>query len=53
MLWIVILLLILCQGKRDKTGQSANSYIKGLIKHGLDSKGFVMESGCEESDMPL
>lgn len=28
----------------DQTGQSANSYIKGLIKADLDSKGFVM--GC-------
>lgn len=33
----------------EKTGQSANSYIKGLIKRDLDSKGFVMESS---SDMP-
>lgn len=33
----------------EQTGQSANSYIKGLIKHDLDSKGFVMESS---SDMP-
>lgn len=37
------------EGKRlkaylDQTGQSANSYIKGLIKADLDSKGFVM--GC-------
>lgn len=33
----------------EQTGQSANSYIKGLIKGDLDSKGFVMESS---SDMP-
>ena len=50
------------EGKRlksylEQTGQSANSYIKGLIKHDLDSKGFVMESGSDmpgtESDMPV
>lgn len=27
----------------DQAGQSANSYIKGLIKADLDSKGFMME----------
>ena len=42
------------EGKRlkaylEQTGQSANSYIKGLIKADLDKKGFVMDSG---SDMP-
>jgi len=32
-----------------QTGQSANSYIKGLIKADLDSKGFVVDDG-KESD---
>jgi len=37
------------EGQRIKaylaqTGQSANSYIKGLIKADLDSKGFIIES---------
>ena len=32
----------------EQTGQSANSYIKGLIKCDLDSKGFVMESSSNE-----
>lgn len=37
------------EGKRLKaylaqTGQSANSYIKGLIKRDMDSKGFMMNS---------
>ena len=27
----------------EKTGQSANSYIKGLIKSDLDSKGFMID----------
>ena len=27
----------------DQTGQSANSYIKGLIKRDLDSKGFMID----------
>ena len=31
----------------DQTGQSANSYIKGLIKRDLDSKGFVMNGNRE------
>lgn len=26
-----------------QTGQSANSYIKGLIKQDLDSKGFMLD----------
>lgn len=41
----------------EQTGQSANSYIKGLIKRDLDSKGYVMDSGSDmpgtESDMPV
>lgn len=32
-----------------QTGQSANSYIKGLIKADLDSRGFVIEGGKEYS----
>lgn len=28
----------------EQTGQSANSYIKGLIKADLDDKGFMTES---------
>lgn len=36
------------EGKRlkaylEQSGQSANSYIKGLIKADLDCKGFMME----------
>lgn len=29
----------------NQTGQSANSYIKGLIKADLDSKGFTVDDG--------
>ena len=28
----------------NQTGQSANSYIKGLIKADLDSKGFIVDN---------
>ncbi len=43
------------QGKRLKsyladTGQSANSYIKALIKADLDSKGFSMDTGMDTMD---
>lgn len=42
------------EGKRlkaylEQTGQSANSYIKGLIKRDLDDKGFVMDSSSSEN----
>lgn len=33
----------------EQTGQSANSYIKGLIKRDLDSKGFVIDSDSDSS----
>lgn len=38
------------EGKRlksylDQTGQSANSYIKGLIRRDLDDKGFIIDNG--------
>ena len=31
----------------DQTGQSANSYIKGLIKKDLDNKGFNMNANTD------
>lgn len=36
-----------------QTRQSANSYIKGLIKRDLDGKGFMMENNIDIPDMPL
>lgn len=32
----------------EQTGQSANSYIKELIKRDLDNKGFILESNTEQ-----
>lgn len=32
----------------EQTGQSANSYIKGLIKRDLDDKGFMIESNTKQ-----
>ncbi len=34
----------------EQTGQSANSYIKALIKADLDNKGFVLPDGAENTD---
>ncbi len=31
----------------EQTGQSANSYIKALIKADLDNKGFVLPDGAD------
>ena len=31
----------------EQTGQSANSYIKGLIKRDLDGKGFMMDADAD------
>lgn len=43
------------EGQRIKaylkqTGQSANSYIKALIKADLDSKGFMIDNDCNSCD---
>lgn len=34
----------------DYTGESANSYIKALIKADLDSKGFMIDNDCNSCD---
>lgn len=34
----------------EQTGQSANSYIKGLIKADLDAKGFNVDSAAIDTD---
>lgn len=34
----------------EQTGQSANSYIKALIKADLDNKGFVLPDTAESTD---
>lgn len=35
----------------EKTGQSANAYIKALIKRDLDQKGFMMDGQEPETDI--
>ena len=44
----------IAEGKRiksylEQTGQSANSYIKALIKADLDNKGFMIDDSCDSS----
>lgn len=34
----------------EQTGQSANSYIKGLIKRDLDGKGFYIGEESDQTD---
>lgn len=39
----------------EQTGQSANSYIKGLIKRDLDCKGFMVDGNIDigNDNMPV
>lgn len=34
----------------EQTGQSANNYIKGLIKADLDAKGFNVDSAADSDN---